>query len=80
MLWVNINLKYIDMKTLKLNEMEIINGEGACAAVTVADAVVVGGGAAAYWGWIAFTPIGATVIVVAGIGLAGASLYCAFSD
>lgn len=66
------------MKTLEINQIENIIGGGPCAAVSVADAVLVAGGAASYFGWIAFTPVGAGLMVGAGVVLAGASLYCAF--
>ncbi len=67
------------MKTLELNQLEIINGGGFCAAVATADMVLVAAGAAAHWGWIAFTPAGASLMIAAGIGLGATSLYCAFS-
>jgi hypothetical protein len=67
------------MKKLQINQIENINGGGACAAVAVADAVVFGGGALAHFGLIAFTPVGGALMLGAGAVLVGASLYCAFA-
>jgi hypothetical protein len=67
------------MKKLEINQIENINGGGACAAVAVADAVVIGGGALSYFGLIAFTPVGGAFMLGAGTVLAGASLYCALA-
>lgn len=67
------------MNTLEFNKLETINGGGPCGAVAVADFVLIAGAAAEYAGWIAFTPFGQGLLIAAGLGLAGASLYCAFA-
>jgi hypothetical protein len=67
------------MKKLEINQIENINSGGACAAVAVADVIVYGGGALSYFGLIAFTPVGAALMVGAGAVLGGASLYCAIA-
>lgn len=67
------------MRKLEISHFETIQGGGICQAVAVADGVVVGAGAAAHFGWLALNPVGATILVAAGVGLAGASLYCAFA-
>ncbi len=63
------------MKVLELNKMETIQGGNACAAVTVAGAVVALADAAAVCGWLLLTPAGPAVLVgasllIGGIGLA----------
>jgi len=66
------------MRELSINETEGTLGGGFCNAVPIADAVVVAGGVAGYLGWITITPVGAGLLVGAGVVFAGASLYCAY--
>ncbi|MCE7054425.1 hypothetical protein LZF95_07060 [Algoriphagus sp. AGSA1] len=67
------------MKEVSIEICENISGGGFCQAVAVADAVVVLGGAASHFGWLALNPVGGTILVAGGVALVGASLYCAFS-
>lgn len=78
------------MKRIEFNQLELVNGGGFCQAVAVADAVATVGAAAiqvgTYYGafgvvaGVAVNPITAPVLLgVAGVGLVGLSLYCAFS-